>query len=489
MKRRLFLCLFLLAGFISAADEKIDEKLQKLLTGWLSNDLELQKSTLQAQSKALSLESVQINNGFAVELSSGNVTITTRADDSTKITVNPDFRISVPQAAGTNLDLSIPVTITDGKNTVDGGSLSASVDIISSSGKERSLKLLQAQRALTEAERSVKNRALEAEKEFYSDLKKLYKYAMNVRNAKNDLYDDELELKVLETKSYSKTSAKYRQASLKVETDKREIKEIQHQLERETAIFALKCGVEYDRDSSAADDFLPDLIPQVKAERIFNYPQESYTKIENALWNQEIGNLQRQADSDVSLKLSGEYKFNSNASGQDDAGGKLTLGFKGIDLSAGAYYPTGNSVFESSSNYVKNDNPYFQFSVGIKPNEWRLANIKEKQKKIDAELEEIAVKDAMDAFDEEVLNKVSELHDIRWAQKSYSEEYQMYTDLERDMEKWLKDGIVTESDWLDAKNNREKAHYNLMINSIDQIIYNNEVKLMFTDRENKKDGR
>lgn len=490
MKRRLVLCLFLFAGFFLNAEEQPDDRLQTLLSGWLSNDLELQKSALNARSKALSRDSAKISSGITVELSSGNVTITTGTDDSTRITVNPKAEISIPQASGASAGVSIPVTVEDGKKTVDGGSITASIDIISSSGTERSVKLLQAQRALTEAERTVEKRALEAEKEFYSNLKKLYKYAMDVRSAKNDLYDDELELKVLETKSYSKTSAKYRQASLKVETDRREIKEIQHQMERETAIFALKCGVEYDRDSSAADDFLPASIPSVKIERIFDYDPETYTKTESALWNKEIGSLERKADSTVSVKASGEYKFNSSVSGQDDAGGKLTLGFKGLDLSAGAYYPTGTSVFESKSNAAaKNDNPYFQFSLGIKPEEWRLANIKDEQKKIDQELEEIAIKDARDAYDEEVLSKVSQLHDIKWSQKSYNEEYKMYTDLERDMEKWLKEGIVTESDWLDAKNNREKAHCNIMINSIDQIIYNNEVKLMFIGDKVKKEGR
>ena len=55
----------------------------------------------------------------------------------------------------------------------------------------------------------------------------------------------------------------------------------------------------------------------------------------------------------------------------------------------------------------------------------------------------------------------------------------MYTKLESDMAKWLEQGIVTENDYLDAKCSREKARLNIIINAIDLIIYNDEVKLLF----------
>ena len=49
------------------------------------------------------------------------------------------------------------------------------------------------------------------------------------------------------------------------------------------------------------------------------------------------------------------------------------------------------------------------------------------------------------------------------------------------MKKWLEEGSVTESDWLDAANNLQKAKFNLLINSIDMIVYNTEVEAMFYD--------
>ena len=55
----------------------------------------------------------------------------------------------------------------------------------------------------------------------------------------------------------------------------------------------------------------------------------------------------------------------------------------------------------------------------------------------------------------------------------------MYKNLASDSEKWLSQGIITESDYLAAVNNREKAKINMLVNKVEQIIYNNEVKLLF----------
>ena len=61
----------------------------------------------------------------------------------------------------------------------------------------------------------------------------------------------------------------------------------------------------------------------------------------------------------------------------------------------------------------------------------------------------------------------------------------MYTQLAADMEKWYSQGLVTESDLNDAVNNREKARLNVMLNAIDLLIYNDEVKLLFNTEDSE----
>ena len=308
---------------------------------------------------------------------------------------------------------------------------------------------------------------------------------------------------MLETQGYSKTSAKYRQAYLKVESDKRDIMEKQRLLERETAVFAQKCGFTYGRSIEYTDDnsdrekaaenaylssmeFLPDSIPQVDEVNIFKFSPKTYSKIESAEWDKYIGQLKRDSDYDMTLTAGLGYIINNDFLADDNTNaasdsveGKLTWKWTGISASAGVGLPTGSSITGGSCD--KTFNPYYSFSLSLSPNDWRLSKLEKQQDKIDEKLESIAVKSAEDDYQTELLDKTSTFHDLKWSENSYAEEFDMYTKLESDMAAWLKQGIVTESDYLDAKNNKEKARLNVMINEIEQIIFNNEVKLLFHD--------
>lgn len=500
----LIFSLFLRTFSFFAEENENYERLNELLSGYLAGDLELKKAVLEAQSKRLSLKSTQIENGFSVSLSTGTVSITTDSAGKSVVKVSPELSVDLPAYSDSSVSVSIPYTGGNGSSYVSGGSFSGTVGIVSSAPKERNVKILEAERSLTEAKRAVETRALKAEKEFYEKLKKLYNYAIAIHTAKNDLYDDSLDLRVLETQGYSKNSAKYRQALLQVKSDERDVQEQQRLLEKETALFAKKCGIEYKLSSEtenlwikkeagenaymASISFLPEFIPKVEPEQIFDYAKENYSEVESAVWNEYLAQLKRDAENDFSLSATGEYKFNSTQSNYDDAGAKLNFGWKGFSANAGFYVPTGQNLLPENENLTgsKNDSPYFQFGFSVSPNERRLWKIEKEQDSIDEETEKIALKAAFDDYETDVLDKVSTLSDIKWSENSYSEQFDMYTQLADDMERWFNEGSVTESDFKDAVNNREKTRFYLMINAIDLLIYNNEVKLLFVNDKAKK---
>jgi hypothetical protein len=507
-KALFLLSLLITAGTLFAEDA---QKLDNLLAGYLKNDLELQKCVLTAQSKQIALNSSKIQNGISVELSTGQMQIQSSAD-KTKISVKPQATVSVPKANGLELTASVPVTVEDGQKSVSNGSIGLSAEIIGSSRDKAKLSEIQAERALTQAERAVRDRALTAEKEFYEELKTLYNYAIKISSLKNDLYDDQLDLKVLETQGYSKTSAKYRQAYLQVQSDERDIMEQQRIFERQTAVFAKKCGFEYSRGSSyggktgdsnqdgeiaytSSMEFLPSSIPEVSEVNIFDFDSSTYSKIESASWDKYIGNLQRKSNSDSYLKAGVGYIINNDfladdnsSSKSDSVEGTLSWNWGGLTASAGVGLPTGSSIAGDNSidTISKTFNPYYTLSFAINPGDFLVSKNDREQDKIDSKIEDIALKSAQDDWETEILERTNEYHDLKWAQNSYAEEYKLYTQLESDMKKWLAQGNVTESDYLDALNNKEKARLNIMINSIEQIIYNNEVKLLFTADSSKK---
>lgn len=55
----------------------------------------------------------------------------------------------------------------------------------------------------------------------------------------------------------------------------------------------------------------------------------------------------------------------------------------------------------------------------------------------------------------------------------------MYKNLAADMEKLFSQGLVRESEYLNAEANKELYGFKILINDIDLIIYNNSTKLLF----------
>ena len=504
---------FYLFSSLFLASTYSETNLHSLLFGYLKNDLTLQKYTLTAQSKALDYDSTKINNGISVTLATGTVKIQS-SSDGTRYSFTPSASVGIPELQNTKLTASFPMTTKSGYDStgtlnqngtyLDNGTVKLSTGIITAAPLKRKVSLLEAERAYIEAERNMQNQALTVENEFYTNLKTLYGYVTKVLTAKDDLYDDEIDLKVLTAQGYSTVSASYRKKHLEIQSDRRNVNEYLRKLERETAIFAVKCGAEYEQvfnpetfDMEKADEigeralesvmaFLPMEIPGVEMEDVLSYKSENYTKTESALWSKYISDLKRKTDYSLEVGAYGGYTFNESTSKYDTVDGGLTFDWRGITASAGVSIPTGENRFPlgSSSTGKASDSPVYTFSLTLTPSTWRLASIDKKQDALNEKIDEITIKSASDDYDTAVLDKLSERGDLLWSEKSYAEEYDMYSQLEYDMDKWLSQGSVTRSDYLDASNSRDKAQINLLINAVEKIIYNNTVKLMFVKTEN-----
>jgi len=468
------------------------ERLYDFLSGYLKNDQELLKRSLIAQSKQLSQKVASIENGTALELTSGNVKITSRNGD-TKIELEPKAELSLPFLKDAKLNADIPIEIEDGEKRVSDGELSAGIALISGACASRHAKLLKAERARKEAERAVKDRAIAAEKEFYTKLKKLYDYAISAIDEKNDLYEDTFDLAEIAAKGYGKDSAKYSSAYMEVQADLLDTVQKMRRLERETAIFARRCGFSYKitdlSDTSTIPelegalksvlDFLPDAIPSVKALDARSFPKDAYAQKESALYSQKLGALERQADSSVTFRAVGLYTLNDSACESDTAGGGLSLAVRGLSAYAGVALPTSTKLFPDTEPVSTDKSPVYTFSLALSPNDFRTEHLERKQHEINAELENNAISSADDSYENDVLEKELNLKDIEWAHRSYSRNYELYSALERDMMSWRGAVKVSEFDYIEARDKCDIAALNLLVNAAEYIIYNNETKLLF----------
>ena len=448
-------------------------RLISLLSGYLANDLQLQSLSVKAQTASLSLKKSNIDNGIALSLSTGDMVLKT-SSSGTSFTVEPSVSVSLPATNNTSVSLTGTAAVSS-DNTVSGledVSLSVSTDIISGSTLTRKVTLLKAERTLLEAERAVQDRAVSAEKEFYTELKTLLSQASTVLADEQTLYEDEVDFKTVVAQGYAKTSSTYRTADLKVRTATRALEEAKRTFVHEQTVFAAKCGVASTSATTSFDtawSFLPTVIPSVAGLDVTSFDKSTYTTIESAEWEKYIGGLTRDADKDLTLSASAGYTFNNSSTDTNTVDTGLKLTWKGLTAKAGVSIPTTSAGVS----------PAYTLGFSFSPSGIALAEINAQQKVLDAKLENLAVSSAEDDYSTDVVSQQTTLSDLVWAKQSDTEEYELYSQLEKDTASWYKQGVVTESDYKAAQVNKEKARITCLVNAVEFIIYNDTTKLLF----------
>ena len=189
----------------------------------------------------------------------------------------------MPKASNLSLKASSTLKFTDEENNSSDTSVNLGIDIISSTHLNQKINQIKADRAILEAKRAFQNRTLEAEKEFYSEMKNLFENKSTIISKQKDLYEDSISFDEVKAKGYSQSSSKYRQAYMKVLSDKHEIDTVAHTFEHNCAVFAAKCGIVFE-SNEIPEDFLPADIADSSAIDILSFEKKNYAKIEKAVY-------------------------------------------------------------------------------------------------------------------------------------------------------------------------------------------------------------
>ena len=478
LKTVLFTVFFI---FISSAFVHAHESVESLLSGYFEHDLNLKNLSAEAQKQVLEYSSTKISNGFSFKIETGTITINTGSNSSA--TFKPSASISVPQANNLSVSVSSSVRIDDNDrtDTYSNTSVSAEIDLYSGSRKQRNVTLLKSERSVLEAKRRLQNGYLTAEKEFYTKLKSLYNTASEISSAQKDLYDDTLNFEQIKAQGFETTSPKYRSANMKVISDWRTVENKQRTLERETKIFASKCGMEYTGKN--AMDFLPALITAPEPVDVLAYNKNDYTEIESAKWSQKINTLSRDAKTNVTLSANAGYTFNNtstvNNSDTVDAGTTLKIHDTGLAVNSGVSVPLDSD----------NHDPSYRLGLSFTPNPFRLAKINDQKKELEIEQENISVQSAENKYNTAVISQQTALDDLLWSKQNNEYMYSLYSDQEKDLLKYYNAGIITQSEYMSAKVNKENYRIKQIVNAIDIILYNEETRLLFCRDMEITDGR
>lgn len=474
------LCVFLSICECRAQNVVQQVSVQTLLEGYLQHDLTLKNLSAEASKKILEYNATKISNGFSFKIETGTITINTGSDAVARF--SPSASLSVPQAKNFSFSVSSSVRIDDNDytDTYSDTSLSAGIDLYSGIVKQRNVTLMKSERNVLEAKRKLQNGYLSAERDFYTSLKSLYNTASEISTAEKNLYDDTLEFEQVKALEYETTSPKYRSANMKVISDWRTVESKRRELERNTKIFANKCGIEYVGKNALS--FLPSVIPEVEAVDVLSYDKKNYVETETALWTQKINALARAADTNVTLSANAGYTF-KNSSVKDnsdtvDAGATLKLHDTGLSVSSGVSVPVDSS----------NHDPTYKLGLSFSPNPFRLAKISAAQEQLEIEQENISVLSAQRKYDTSVISQQTALEDLLWTKKNNEYMYGLYSDQEKDLASYYKQGFISQSEYMSAKVNKETYRIKQLVTAIDIILYNEETALLFCRDAEITDG-
>ena len=472
-KKLLFLfstaLLFLTAHALSSAEALPDTT--TLLLSYVENDSELKNLTLAAKKAALSYQAAKIDTGFDVTLSSGTITLQA-SDDGPSITAKPSAKASLPQASNLSLTAQTNYSSQASGSKVSDTSLSLGVDIISSALISNKLTKLKAERNLLEAQRKIEKRAIAAEKEFYTELKSLLTSINSIMTKRHTLYEDSIDLEAKKVQGYSKASSTYRQAELKVISDQHEIDSAIHSFKHDCIVFYKKCGYDLEMDdSSDLMNFVPSGIDEVEPVDVTQFDKALYSEIESANWTYYINSMERSSKKVFSLSANAGYTFNNSSTKSDSIDAGLSGNIGGLTLGAGISMPVGNA----GEGNTKASSPSYTLSASLTPNTFRKNSITKQQNQLTEEQELLAIETAETAYETKLVELQQKLDSLLWEKKTAEENISMYEDLEKDMALLYKQGYISETEYLSAKNNLNSSIIKKISNLIDLIIYNDDV--------------
>ena len=438
-----------------------------LLLSYVENDAELKNLTLAAKKAALAYQSSKIDNGFDVTLSSGTVRLQI-SEDGSSLTAKPSLKASLPQASNLSLSAQTNISSESSDTKMSDTSLSAAVDIISSSMLSNKLTKLKAERSVTEAQRKIEKRAIAAEKEFYTELKGLLSSISTIMTKRQNLYEDSLDFEAKKIQGYSKSSSTYRQAELKVISDQHEIDSAIHNFKYDCLVFYKKCGYDIELDENADFmSFVPSGIEEVEPVDASQFDKALYSEIESSTWNYYINSMERSSKKTYSLSASAGYTFENSSTKSDSIDAGLSGSIGGITLGAGVSIPIGEGKTSNS--------PVYTFSASLSPNTFRKNSITKQQNEITEEQELLAIESAEAGYETKLVELGQKLDSLLWEKKTLEENISMYEALEKDMSALYKQGYISETEYLSSKNNLNNSIIKKVSNIIDLIIYNDDV--------------
>jgi hypothetical protein len=457
--------LFAVLGF-NAVKARAEDDITALLAGRVEHDRELKLRAIELRQAELIQSQTELSNGFSVKLNTGSLLFTFAGDAAFQ--AEPSISIALPAANDAALSVSAPLSAGGGEGlTMSNTAFTLSVDVTGSARKKRTVELLQAERTVTEAKRTLQKRALETERDFYEALRRLYEEEAALYAKNETRWTEELEFDKIRAQGYDENSAAFRAARMELTKAEHEALEAERLLQRNIAVFARDCGVE----ALAA---LPRAVPAPSGEllSLAGFDRSRYAELESAEWRRYINALSREADGELGVRVEGGATVNNTAFQSGAGGGAnsinagVSLSWRGLTFSGGLEFPAGQG-----------GSPALRLSLGVDSESFALTPLKKQQNALAAQKELIEIENSVRDWDDLLAEADRTRSDLLWQRSERSGQLELYRELLADMRGWFERGVIAESEYRKAEANMENALYNCLITDTEIILYQIEMLL------------
>lgn len=445
---------------------------QELLAGYLQKDSDMKNLALELKKAEISRESSQLDKGLNIKLATGNMTF--NLGDENSFSVKPSVTASLPSTSNLSMDVSGDFSSQNGEFKFKGASANVSLDLISSNKINNEVQKLQSDRKVLEAQRNINSKAIDKEKSFYKSLSSLLSSISNLVSKQLSFTDDINSFEKTKLEGYSESSSSYIRAEMKYLTSERDLQTAVHNLIKDYKLFYLDCG--YDIKIPEDIDFLllvPDDISAVAPLDVTAFDRNQYTQIESTLWNDKINELSRSVNKNLSLTANGGYSYTDSSV---NAG--VNGSYNGLSVSARVDVPIQN---ENQQQGKGKKSPTVTVGVTYSPNTFKKNKLSDETTAITIEQEEMKHDSVYDAYETAVQERIIKLSDLEWTKTTNQKNLEMYEEIEKSMNEYYKKGLISDKDYLSAKNNVSQTKIKQLINNIDFILYNDDVKTMFVE--------
>lgn len=469
---KIFLILLLNFSILNAQENKIQFDCKNLLISYLANDIEVKKSTLEIANSELLLKKEKINNGFDINLSTGNITFYPNNSDLSSFSIKPTLSAEIPTLNNFSAEISTEYE-NNSSSSIKNSKISLGIDIFSENVELSKISILKSERTLLESKRNLKNQMLVTENNFYTELKSVLSSINSIQNLLKTTYDDKLDLQKLKAQGYSNSSSTYRIQQMKVSDDEHNIQTLLHNLKLDIIVFYNHCGIEINNfDEKNYLDYVPENIPVIEGINFSDFKEENYKNIENSEWTHKINQKTRKAEKKFTLSANAGYTLKNSTTNSDTVDAGISSNFQnGLNLDFGMSVPVLSENF----------NPAFTVSAKVNPNSLKLKKINSQQNELQNQKELLEIQNAKKNYETAKISYAQKLENLKWEKESVQKNYEHYFQNEIDLKKYFNEGIISESEYLSAKNNRDSYKIKILINKIDFISYNNQVKNEFVE--------